>query len=216
MKKWGCLVTLLLCFNFYLVIDGSIELSSCIPGQEEFIADWIIDTDTWVWLSSNEDTKSKKNGDQVKIITILKILVARGCLFVCACVHLKSTLSTVCSCPGLFPDLKHSFRRARVRGPAWYSSPPMMDGTRSSSSTNTAISLSRLPSMLRSLMLAEPETHMAHISHHLGISCQTKNHNMKYWRDKVCQYTKYIEITLCFLLFPVLCAISISFLNMMM
>lgn len=40
---------LLLCFNFYLVIDGSVEYSSCIPGLEEkLIADWIINTDTWV------------------------------------------------------------------------------------------------------------------------------------------------------------------------
>lgn len=59
------------------------------------------------------------------------------------------------------PDLKHSFRRASVRGPAWYSSPPIVDGTLSSSSTNTASSLSRLPSMLRSLMLAEPGTQRA-------------------------------------------------------
>lgn len=57
-----------------------------------------------------------------------------------------------------FPDLKHSLRRASVRGPAWYSSPPMMDETLSSSSTITANSLSLLPSMLRSLMLADPGT----------------------------------------------------------
>lgn len=56
------------------------------------------------------------------------------------------------------PDLKHSLRRASARGPAWYSSPPMMDGTLSSSSTNTANSLSLFPSMLRSLMLADPAT----------------------------------------------------------
>lgn len=81
----------------------------------------------------------------------------------------KSIAAAAC-CLGLFPDLKHSLRRASVRGPAWYSSPPMTDGTRSSSSTNTAISLSLLPSMLRSLMLAEPGTRMANIDHRLQAS----------------------------------------------
>lgn len=153
----GRSLTLLLCFNFYLVIDGSIEFSSCIPGQgEKLIADWIINTDTWVWLGSiDKDAKSQR-----KMSIRSKLIKIDVCI-------LKNILEAVrWSCLGLFPDLKHSLRRASVRGPAWYSSPPMMDGTRSSSSTNTAISLSLLPSMLRSLMLAEPGTHMACIGHH--------------------------------------------------
>lgn len=52
---------------------------------------------------------------------------------------------------------KHSFRKASASGPAWYSSPFMTEGTLSSSSTSTANSLSRLPSMLLSLMLADPD-----------------------------------------------------------
>lgn len=54
-------------------------------------------------------------------------------------------------------DLKHSSRRPRAKQPAWYSFPSIIDGTISVSCTMTAISLSRFPSMLRSLMLAEPK-----------------------------------------------------------
>lgn len=53
--------------------------------------------------------------------------------------------------------LKHCSRSSRAKQPAWYSFPSMSEGTVSVSSTMMAISLSRLPSMLRSLMLAEPK-----------------------------------------------------------
>lgn len=51
---------------------------------------------------------------------------------------------------------KHCSRIPWANRPAWYSSPSITEGTVSVSSTMTAISLSRFPSMLRSLMLAEP------------------------------------------------------------
>lgn len=57
----------------------------------------------------------------------------------------------------LWGHLKHCNRSPRAKQPAWYSFPSMTEGTVSVSSTMTAISLSRFPSMLRSLMLAEPK-----------------------------------------------------------
>lgn len=36
-------------FRLYLVINGGIQFSSCVPAQEEeLITDWIINTDTGV------------------------------------------------------------------------------------------------------------------------------------------------------------------------
>lgn len=58
--------------------------------------------------------------------------------------------------PGVEAHLKHCSRSPRANRPAWYSSPSITEGTVSVSCTMTAISLSRFPSMLRSLMLAEP------------------------------------------------------------
>lgn len=55
-----------------------------------------------------------------------------------------------------FAYLKHSRRSCRAYLPAWYSCPSITAVTVSESSTITATSLSRFPSMLRSLMLAEP------------------------------------------------------------
>lgn len=56
----------------------------------------------------------------------------------------------------MFPYLKHSRRSCRPYFPAWYACPSITEGTVSESSTITATSLSLFPSMLRSLMLAEP------------------------------------------------------------
>lgn len=54
------------------------------------------------------------------------------------------------------PYLKQRSRRDWAKRPALYASPSITEGTVSVSCTMMAISLSRLPSMLRSLMLAEP------------------------------------------------------------
>lgn len=56
----------------------------------------------------------------------------------------------------MFQHLKHSRRSCRAYFPAWYSCPSITAVTVSESSTITATSLSLFPSMLRSLMLAEP------------------------------------------------------------
>lgn len=56
----------------------------------------------------------------------------------------------------MFTYLKHSRRSCRAYFPAWYSCPSITAVTVSESSTITATSLSLFPSMLRSLMLAEP------------------------------------------------------------
>lgn len=73
-------------------------------------------------------------------------------------------------------DLKHSSRRPWAKRPAWYSFPSIIDGTVSVSCTMTAISLSRFPSMLRSLMLAEPKSR---ISRHAQTSSCDSHHQYR-------------------------------------
>ncbi len=60
-------------------------------------------------------------------------------------------------------NLKHSSRRLNPKRPAWYSWPSITDFTVWISSKMTATSLSLLPSMLRSLILAEPGRYNVHL-----------------------------------------------------
>lgn len=131
------------------------------------VADWIVIVDTGIWRSSNQDADTETREDQSLLHThtgsdikhselkwlLFHVTAVEGVFFF---LYHGDKWVKVINADSCCPDLKHSLRRARVSGPAWYSSPPMIDDTRSSSSTNTANSLSLLPSMLRSLMLADP------------------------------------------------------------
>lgn len=90
-----------------------------------------------------------KNGSAPKKNKNKNVLLTRKLVFPISLLHLCLLLS--------FSYLKHSSLSCSANFPAWYSSPPIVEVTVSVSSTMTAISLSLFPSMLRSLMLAEPE-----------------------------------------------------------
>lgn len=61
-------------FDVYLVINGGVQFSSFIPGQEEeIITDWIINIDTGILTSSNKNT-GNENKEQLKVLFMYTVM----------------------------------------------------------------------------------------------------------------------------------------------
>lgn len=153
----------------HLLIDIGVVLCRLLPQLEESITHRVSEIQFWSSVCTQHQATGERGHDvQVPTQGIQhrwdgQWLTQPTCSqqnFHLSASMLESLFKIPCpnqaSCCPSQPYLKQCFRKLRANLPAWYSAPSMRDGSISVSSISTASSLSRFPSKLRSLMLAEP------------------------------------------------------------